>query len=51
MLLWMDKDSFPDQTGRSAEIGGAYMRLRSKFVWERFATVIKIDRIPLFDVH
>ncbi|MEJ2165357.1 MAG: hypothetical protein P8X90_07505, partial [Desulfobacterales bacterium] len=21
-----------------------------KFVWERFATAIKIDRIPLFDV-
>ena len=22
----------------------------TKFVWERFATAIKIDRIPLFDV-
>jgi hypothetical protein len=27
------------------------MKLHSKFVWERFATAIKIDRIPLFDVH
>jgi hypothetical protein len=24
--------------------------IQSKFVWERFATAIKIDRIPLFDV-
>ena len=24
--------------------------LHSKCVWERFATAIKIDRIPLFDV-
>ncbi len=30
----------------------AYMKLvHFKFVWERFATAIKIDRIPLFDVH
>jgi len=28
----------------------AYMKLHSKFVWERFPTAIKIDRIPLFDV-
>jgi hypothetical protein len=27
----------------------AYMKLQSKFVWERFATAIKIDRIPLFN--
>jgi hypothetical protein len=26
------------------------MKLHSKFVWERFVTAIKIDRIPLFDV-
>jgi hypothetical protein len=26
------------------------MKLHFKFVWERFATAIKIDRIPLFDV-
>ena len=26
------------------------MKLHSKFVWERFETAIKIDRIPLFDV-
>jgi hypothetical protein len=25
------------------------MKLHFKFVWERFATAIKIDRIPLFD--
>ena len=23
----------------------------SKFVWERFSTAIKIDKIPLFDVR
>jgi len=27
------------------------MKPYSKFVWERFATAIKIDRIPLFDVQ
>jgi len=27
------------------------MELHSMFVWERFATAIKIDRIPLFDVR
>ena len=27
------------------------MKLHSKFVWERFVTAIKIDRIPLFDVR
>jgi hypothetical protein len=27
------------------------MELPSKSVWERFATAIKIDRIPLFDVR
>jgi len=27
------------------------MKLHSKFVWVRFATAIKIDRIPLFDVR
>jgi hypothetical protein len=27
------------------------MKLHSKFVWERFATAIKIDRIPLFEVR
>jgi len=27
------------------------MKLHSKYVWERFATAIKIDRIPLFDVR
>ena len=26
-------------------------KLHSKFLWERFATAIKIDRIPLFDAH
>jgi hypothetical protein len=26
------------------------MKLRSNFVWQRFVTAIKIDRIPLFDV-
>jgi hypothetical protein len=30
--------------------GTAYMKVHFKFVWERFATAIKIDRIPLFDV-
>jgi hypothetical protein len=29
----------------------ARVKLHSKFVWERFATAIKIDRIPLFDVR
>ncbi len=31
--------------------GDAREKLHSKFVWERFATAIKIDRIPLLDVH
>ena len=27
------------------------MKLHTMFVWERFPTAIKIDRIPLFDVR
>jgi len=27
------------------------MKFRSKSVWERFATAIKIDRIPYFEIH
>ena len=29
----------------------ALMKLHFKFMWERFATAIKIDGIPLFDVR
>jgi hypothetical protein len=28
----------------------ALMKLHLKFMWERFATAIKIDRIPFFDL-
>jgi len=27
------------------------MKLPSKFLWERFATAIKIDTIPFFNAH
>ncbi len=40
-----------DQTGCFLAGGGACMKLHSKFVWERFATAIKVDRIPLFDIR
>jgi len=41
---------FFDQTGRFLARGGARVK-HSKFVWERFATAIKIDRIPLFNAY
>jgi len=40
---------FSDQTGCPLAGGRALMKLHFKFMWERFATAIKIDRIPLFD--
>jgi len=39
------------QTGCPLAGGGTRVKLHSKFVWERFPTAIKIDRIPLFDVR
>jgi hypothetical protein len=40
-----------DRTGCPLAGGRARMKLHSKFVWERFATAIKIDRIPLFNAY
>jgi hypothetical protein len=36
--------------GQPATLLTPYMKLHLKFMWERFATAIKIDRIPLFDL-
>ncbi len=47
---WMFISFSFDQTEGFLAGGGVYMK-HSKFVWERFATAIKIDRVPLFDVH
>ncbi|CAB1078847.1 hypothetical protein D1AOALGA4SA_6570 [Olavius algarvensis Delta 1 endosymbiont] len=35
-----------DQSGCPLAGGHALMKLHSKFVWERFVTATKIDRIP-----
>ena len=37
-------------SGEGERVREPIMKLRSKSVWERFVTAIKIDRIPLFDV-
>jgi hypothetical protein len=36
--------------GRLGASGRGYLKLHSVFVWERFATAIKIDSILIFDV-
>ena len=37
------------ETFRQVQALSARVKLHSKFVWERFVTAIKIDRIPYFD--
>jgi len=42
---------FPPQADQQTVQQSGFMKPAFKFVWERFPTAIKIDRIPLFDVR
>ena len=52
-IVSVNVDDSPKSSEKSSEkirlLLRTCMKLRSKFVWERFATAIKIDRIPFLE--